>query len=1027
MMWTCSKSCAALALIAFLTAPAFAQLPTAQLNTISPLGGRAGATVDVTIGGKDLDPPSRLWFSHPGITGTAKESAPNEFLPPRPSPNQFTVTVAADVPSGVYDVRVIGKYGASNPQSFVVSAVPDAVEKEPNTNIATATPLPLDSVAYGKADAEDFDVYKLTLKANQRVVVDCQAYRLDTKLNATLVLLDASGKELARARDSVRRDPILDFTAPADGDYFVKLHDHTFRGGEDYGYRLIATTGPVVDYAFPPCGEPGKKQRITLYGRNLPGGTPADNIAIDGRPLEKLEVEIDIPADPTLRQSIAVPGLIESEESSVDAFVYQLASPTDATTGPANPVLIGFASAPVIVEQEPNNDPAAAQKITLPCEFVGQFNPRNDSDRVEFAAKKGETYWVEALAQRLGTSADPYVLIERVTKNDKGEEQVSVLQELDDDRENIGGNNYRRYRTRSGDAAYRFVAPDDGTYRILIRDLYYRNRGNPRFVYRLAIRREQPDFRLAVVSLPDEPLPDQQAVTAAPPLLRKGGAIALEVLVFRRDGFAGEIELAVEGLPMGVTAAPAMIGQDDGLAAITLLADANAVDWVGEIKITGRAKIGEEVVARTARPGAVVVPAQNGNETSRSRVARSLILAVTSVETAPAIVRAGDGKLIETSRGGKLQIPVNVTRNGEFKGAINLQADGLPQNLGRPNVNINGDQATANLELTINNQTKPGVYAFVLKGQTQWPNYRRNPEAADAAKADKETLDKTAEQTNEEIKQATTRKQEAEKAESEAINAAKQAAEAKAAADRELQATQQQSDQAASAAKTAKDAAAAKTDDQNLAATATAAQKTADEATTKLHGATEKRTAAEQAMTETAAKSQQMTETKKAAEKTVNELTEKFKRAEQARQQANQTLNQLTEQAKAKNVNVAIYSTPVLIKIAESPLTITFPQPSITIDQTGEAELPINIARHYGFAEEVEIVLTNENTQGVSADPLKLMKDQADGKLKLKADKNAAPGERKLAVEARLKFNNQDLRHKTEFTVVVNEKKEESK
>jgi hypothetical protein len=72
-------------------------------------------------------------------------------------------------------------------------------------------------------------------------------------------------------------------------------------------------------------------------------------------------------------------------------------------------------------------------------------------------------------------------------------------------------------------------------------------------------------------------------------------------------------------------------------------------------------------------------------------------------------------------------------------------------------------------------------------------------------------------------------------------------------------------------------------------------------------------------------------------------------------------------------------------------------------------------------------VLVNENTRGVSAESFKLNKDQADGKLVLNAEKNAPPGERKLNVEARLKFNGQDLRQKAEFTVVVNEKKEETK
>ncbi|MEX2186237.1 MAG: hypothetical protein WD875_05570 [Pirellulales bacterium] len=1023
MMRNCSKSCAALALLALLISPANAQLPTAQLNTIAPLGGRPGATVDVTISGKDLDSPSRLWFSHPGITGAAKESAPNEFLPPRPSANQFTVAIAADVPPGVYDVRVVGKYGASNPQSFVVGTVPDALETEPNNDAATAMSVPLDSVVYGTADGENFDVFKLALKQGQRVIADCQAYRLDTKLDGTLLLLDAKGNELARGRDNVRRDPVIDFTAPADGEYFVKLFDHTYRGGDEYAYRLAVTTGPVIDFAFPPCGVPGTKQRVTLYGRNLPGGSPAEGVAIKGRLLEKLDVEIDVPGDPAAMQSLAVSGLIESEESSVDGFSYRLTTPQ----GPATPVTIGFATAPLVVEQEPNDDPAAAQKVSLPCEFVGQFYPSGDVDRIAFEAKKGDVYWIEVLAQRLGTTADPYVLIERVTKNDKGEEQVSVVQELDDDKENIGGNNYRRFRTSSGDASYRFAVPEDGTYRVMVRDLYYRNRGNPRFVYRLAIRPERPDFRLAVVSLPDEPQQDQSAVPAAPPLLRKGGAIALEVLAFRRDGFDGEIELSASGLPAGVTAAPSMIGGGETLGVVTLIAEESAADWVGEITITGKAKIGDAELTRTARPGAVVVPAQNGNETSRSRLARSLVLAVTAGETAPAVVRAGEGKMWEMARGGKLQIPVQVTRNGEFKGAINLQADGLPNNLGKPNVNFNADQASANMELAINANAKPAVYSFVLKGQTQWPNYRRNPEAAEAAKKDKEDLEKIAGQVADEAKQAQQKKQDAEKAANEATTAAKQATDAVTAAENELKQTQQQADGAAAAAQKAKDEAAVKTDDQNLASAAANAQKAAEQATAKLQQATEKKTTAMQAATDAATKSQQAAEAKAAADKAATDAAEKSKRAEQAKQATNKAADDLNKAANPKNVNVAIYSTPVMIKIVNSPVTVSFPSPSVAVDQNGMVELPVKIERKYEFNDEVEIVLVGDNARGVSAQSIKLPAGQNEGKLVLKADNGAAAGERTLNVETRCKFNGQNLQDRSEFRVVVNEKKAENK
>ena len=55
------------------------------------------------------------------------------------------------------------------------------------------------------------------------------------------------------------------------------------------------------------------------------------------------------------------------------------------------------------------------------------------------------------------------------------------------------------FRPESDDPAYRFVAPEDGTYRILIRDLYAGSRGDPRLIYALAIRRAAPDFRLVAV------------------------------------------------------------------------------------------------------------------------------------------------------------------------------------------------------------------------------------------------------------------------------------------------------------------------------------------------------------------------------------------------------------------------------------------------------------------------------------------------------------------------------------------------
>src|SRR5205814_4712194 len=97
---------AALSVVSALLAerPALAQLPQARLNAVFPAGGQRGTSIDLTLaGGTDLDEASALYFSHPGITAAQKTQMVEGQ--PQPVAGTFTVTIAADVPIGVYDVR----------------------------------------------------------------------------------------------------------------------------------------------------------------------------------------------------------------------------------------------------------------------------------------------------------------------------------------------------------------------------------------------------------------------------------------------------------------------------------------------------------------------------------------------------------------------------------------------------------------------------------------------------------------------------------------------------------------------------------------------------------------------------------------------------------------------------------------------------------------------------------------------------------------------------------------------------------
>src|SRR5262249_30861524 len=155
-----------------------------------------------------------------------------------------------------------------------------------NNSPEKAIAVNLGTLINGFSDGEAGDWFKFQGKKGQRILMDCWAQRIDSKMSATLVVYDSTGQEIARSRNVNRRDPLIDLSIPADGEYRVKLYDFVYAGGPEYFYRLSIGTGPYIDFIFPPSGVAGSKGIFTVYGRNLPGGQPAPGMMSQGRPLE---------------------------------------------------------------------------------------------------------------------------------------------------------------------------------------------------------------------------------------------------------------------------------------------------------------------------------------------------------------------------------------------------------------------------------------------------------------------------------------------------------------------------------------------------------------------------------------------------------------------------------------------------------------------------------------------------------------------------------------------------------------------
>ena len=531
-------------ILPFAAIAANAQLPALQLDTVFPPGGQSGSTVEVTVSGQDLDHLSALTFDHEGITAEHLDG------------NRFKVTVGSEVPADFYEARITGRFGLSNPRPFEISALPQVNESGEHRTVSTAAAIEMNSVVNGKADAEAIDYFKFHAPAGQRVFIECVADRLDSRMDPTLILTDDAGQEILRDRDTRGRDALLDFTAGEEGDYVVAIHDFQFGGGAHHVYRLIVHTGAQIDWIIPPSANPGKTQRLEIYGRNLPQGQTVHGLMLDGKPIERMEIDLDVPEAPgrPLSRSVAAAGTSGTRITIPDS----IRSCTIATT-----------DLPILVEREPNQRSTNAQRVSVPCDIGAQFFPAGDTDWFEFDAMKDKTYWIEVISDRSGRATDPFLAVMKVTRDGNGHEQMATVTEVDDIDEKSGAH---WFPAASRDSRASFKADANTRYRVFVRNQFSGN--SPGHTYRLIIRHPEPGFSLVAGYRQPTDEGDQLSRTSA--LLRRGESIQLRVMAHRHDGFNGRIKVGVRDLPQGVTAHPCVIPTGSNDAWLTLVAASDA-------------------------------------------------------------------------------------------------------------------------------------------------------------------------------------------------------------------------------------------------------------------------------------------------------------------------------------------------------------------------------------------------------------------------------------------------------------------
>jgi hypothetical protein len=608
------------------------------------MGGQLGTSFDVTIAADHMEDPGPMIFEHPGIQATAKLDAQG-----KPIANQYALTIAPDVPPGLYESRLIGRLGISSARIFTVGKLGEVIQKPGNTTLANAMELSVPTVCNAVVSARAVDYYSFEAVQGKRYIIQCSARGIDSKLDPVVIVGDANGTDLVAQRTG----DTLDFVAKVSGKHTIKIHELTFKGGPGYFYRLS---------------------------------------------IEELAIDAPMPIYPSTR--------------SVSAFSWP---PT------------GLALHSTIAERED----AASQSIMLPADISGRFYPAADVDTYVFDAKQGETWWIEVASERLGRPTDPSLIVQMEKPDKSSWVDVAELNDIASPMK-PSSNGYAYdgppFDGGSTDILGKLEIKESARYRLVLSDLFGGTRKDPRNIYRLLVRPAQPDFAVVAWGLHMELRNGDRNALSKPLALRAGSTVALEVVTVRRDGFDGQIELNIEGLPPGVTAHGLRIPAGKMRGVLLLTAAQDAPQGLSNATVMATAKIGEQTVSHPMQMAQMVWPIPDAwSEIPSPRLVSGIPVSVTTSELAPITIAPTESKVYEAKIGDVVKIPLTHTLRSEFSGAV-LQLKTMGSGFeGNPQFDVSisaaSSEATVNLGAI---KPAPGDYTIAFYGSAV-AKYRYNP------------------------------------------------------------------------------------------------------------------------------------------------------------------------------------------------------------------------------------------------------------------------------------------------------------
>lgn len=234
--------------------------PAPKITAVSMNGLRNGSKTRLVIAGQNLGRNPQV---HLPIKGVKQQVATGSNA----GRVVLDVTLPKTVRSGYYPLRIQTDDGLSDPRIIAVDNLPQVAAGASTREKPTQLPAAFSGTIAG---AQRQQVY-FHGKAGQQIIADVEVKRLGSAFDPVVEIKTAAGTPLSIAwgRVNLKGDARAVAKLPADGIYYVDLHDLAFKAPGRNAFRLKIGDLKLVDAWFPPAIAEGGTAKVRPVGSGI--------------------------------------------------------------------------------------------------------------------------------------------------------------------------------------------------------------------------------------------------------------------------------------------------------------------------------------------------------------------------------------------------------------------------------------------------------------------------------------------------------------------------------------------------------------------------------------------------------------------------------------------------------------------------------------------------------------------------------------------------------------------------------------